>query len=65
MKPGPKDPVESAFAHDKRKANVMAEENGRRIANAEKTARLRELRLAREAMLREAKAKVKTRRSRT
>jgi hypothetical protein len=41
--------AEKAFAHDKWKAEVMAEEDRRRAADAAKTARLRELRLAREA----------------
>jgi hypothetical protein len=41
--------AEKAFAHDKQQANVMAEEDRRRAADAAKTARLRELRLAKEA----------------
>lgn len=43
----------------------IADEEKRKAHDAEKTARLRELRLAREAALREAKAKLKTRGKRT
>jgi hypothetical protein len=42
--------AEKAFAHDKQRADVMAEEDRRRAADAAKTARLRELRLAKEAI---------------
>ena len=41
--------AEKAFAHDKQQADVMTQEDRRRAADAAKTARLRELRLAREA----------------
>jgi hypothetical protein len=49
MTRGPRSEAEKAFARDKQQADVMAEEDRRRAANAAKTARLRELRLAREA----------------
>ena len=41
--------AEKAFAHNKQQADVMAEEDRRRAADAAKTARLREMRLAKEA----------------
>ena len=41
--------AEKAFAHDKQQADVMDEEDRRRAADAAKTARLRKLRLAKEA----------------
>ena len=42
-------PAERAAAIDKRSADVLAQENGRRAADAAKTIRLRALRLAKEA----------------
>jgi hypothetical protein len=42
-------PAERAAAIDKRSADVLAQEDGRRAADAAKTARLRALRLAKEA----------------
>jgi hypothetical protein len=53
--------AEKAFAHNKQQADVMTEEDRRRAANAAKTARLRELRLAKEAAERAAAAKPKRR----
>ena len=49
MTRSPYSAADKAFAHDKQQAAVMAEEDHRRAANAAKTARLRELRLAKEA----------------
>jgi hypothetical protein len=49
MTHAPRSQAEKAFARDKQQADVMAEEDRRRAADAVKTARLRELRLAKEA----------------
>jgi hypothetical protein len=49
MTRSPYSAADKAFAHDKQQADVMTQEDRRRAADAAKTARLRELRLAREA----------------
>ncbi len=53
------DPTKSAIIYDERTASVRAQEDSRRAAAAAKTARLRELRLAREAAERAAEPKSK------